>query len=138
VLRRSSFQTEKGKSQVPKEYINPTGVPAHPYFTRVLSITSLSKLVYIGGQVPSDDQYKPIHVGDIRAQFIEVIESLTGQLKAIGATWDDVVFRRMYAPGRSCLHETLRSGQDVSVALDAPIAEHVDWRDRAVESGFTR
>ena len=33
---------------------------------------------------------------DIRAQFIAVIESLTVQLKAIGATWDDVVFRRMY------------------------------------------
>ena len=82
---------------MPKEYINPPGVPAHPYFTRVLSITSPSKLVYIAGQVPSDDQYKPVHVGDIRAQFIAVIESLTVQLKAIGATWDDVVFRRMYA-----------------------------------------
>jgi enamine deaminase RidA (YjgF/YER057c/UK114 family) len=52
---------------MPKEYINPPGVPAHPYFTRVLSITSPSKLVYIAGQVPSDDQYKPVHVGDIRA-----------------------------------------------------------------------
>jgi enamine deaminase RidA (YjgF/YER057c/UK114 family) len=82
---------------MPKEYINPPGVPAHPYFTRVLSITAPSKLVYIAGQVPSDDQYKPVHVGDIRSQFIAVIDSLTVQLKAIGATWDDVVFRRMYA-----------------------------------------
>ena len=57
---------------MPKEYINPTGVPAHPYFTRVLSITSPSKLVYIAGQVPSDEHYKPVHVGDIRAQFIAV------------------------------------------------------------------
>jgi enamine deaminase RidA (YjgF/YER057c/UK114 family) len=81
---------------MPKEYINPPGVHAHPYFTRVLGITSPSKLVYIAGQVPSDNQYKPVHVGDSRSQFIAVIESLTVQLKAIGATWDDVVFRRIY------------------------------------------
>jgi enamine deaminase RidA (YjgF/YER057c/UK114 family) len=82
---------------MPKEYINPPGVPQHPYFTRVLTVTAPSKLVYIAGQVPSDGDYKPVHVGDIRAQFIAVLDSLTVQLKAIGASWDDVVFRRMYA-----------------------------------------
>jgi enamine deaminase RidA (YjgF/YER057c/UK114 family) len=82
---------------MPKEYINPPGVPKHPYFTRILSITKPSTLIYMAGQVPSDESYKPVHVADIRSQFIAVLDSLAVQLKAIGATWDDVVFRRMYA-----------------------------------------
>jgi enamine deaminase RidA (YjgF/YER057c/UK114 family) len=82
---------------MPKEYINPPGVPRHAYFTRILSVTAPSKLVYIAGQVPSDDSFRPIHTGDIRAQFIAILDLLTVQLKAIGATWEDVVFRRMYA-----------------------------------------
>jgi enamine deaminase RidA (YjgF/YER057c/UK114 family) len=82
---------------MPREYLNPPGVPKHWYFTRVLSIEAPSKLIYIAGQVPSDGNYKPVHVGDIRAQYLAVLEGLTVQLKAAGATWDDVVFRRMYA-----------------------------------------
>jgi hypothetical protein len=83
---------------MPKEYINPPGVPQHPYFTLVLTVTAPSKLVYIAGQVPSDGDYKPVHVGDIRAQFIAVLDSLTVQLKAIGASWDDA-FRPANAIG---------------------------------------
>jgi enamine deaminase RidA (YjgF/YER057c/UK114 family) len=82
---------------VPREYINPPGVPKHPYFTRILSITEPSKLIYIAGQVPSGEHHEPVHVGDIRAQFIAVLDALTVQLNAVGATWDDVAFRRAYA-----------------------------------------
>jgi enamine deaminase RidA (YjgF/YER057c/UK114 family) len=82
---------------MPKEYINPPGVPKHWYFTRILSVKAPSKLIFIAGQTPADENYKPIHPGDIRAQYLAVLSDLTLQLKAIGATWDDVVFRRMYA-----------------------------------------
>ncbi|CAM2154663.1 Aminoacrylate peracid reductase RutC [Pararobbsia alpina] len=82
---------------MPKQYINPPGLPKHPYYTRVLSVTEPSTLIYIAGQVPSDDNGKPVHAGDIRSQFIAVLHALTVQLKAAGATWDDVVFRRAYA-----------------------------------------
>jgi enamine deaminase RidA (YjgF/YER057c/UK114 family) len=82
---------------MPKAYINPPGVPKHWYFTRILTVEAPSKLVYIAGQVPSDENYKPIHRGDIRAQYLATLDALTVQLKAINATWDDVVFRRMYA-----------------------------------------
>jgi enamine deaminase RidA (YjgF/YER057c/UK114 family) len=33
----------------------------------------------------------------LRAQYTAVLDGLTLQLKAAGATWDDVVFRRMNA-----------------------------------------
>jgi enamine deaminase RidA (YjgF/YER057c/UK114 family) len=96
LLRVRSQQQRKEKA-MPREYINPPGVPQHWYFTRVLSITKPSKLIYIAGQVPSDEHYQPVHRGDIRAQYLAVLDGLTIQLKAIGASWDDVVFRRMYA-----------------------------------------
>ncbi|BFG77274.1 RidA family protein [Paraburkholderia terrae] len=82
---------------MPKEYINPPGLSRHAYYTRILSITEPSKLIYIAGQVPADKHASPVHVGDIRAQFIAVLDALTVQLQAVGATWDDVVFRRAYA-----------------------------------------
>ena len=80
-----------------REYINPPGVPKRVHYTRVLTIDKPSKLIYIAGQTPADDNYQPLHPGDVRAQYIAVLDGLTPQLKAACATWDDVVFRRMYA-----------------------------------------
>ena len=82
-----------------REYINPPGVPQRVHYTRVLKIYKPSKLIYIAGQTPADDKYQP---GDVRAQYIVVLAGLTLQLKAAGATWDDVVFRRVRGR-RPCL-----------------------------------
>ena len=80
-----------------REYINPPGLFKHTHYTRVLTVEKPSKLIYIAGQTPADDKYQPVHAGDVRAQYIAVLEGLTLQLDAAGATWDNVVFRRMYA-----------------------------------------
>ena len=82
---------------MPHEYLNPPGLFHHPNYTRVLTVEKPSKLIYIAGQTPADDNYQPLHPGDLRAQYAAVLDGLTLQLKAAGATWDDVVFRRMYA-----------------------------------------
>lgn len=80
-----------------REYINPPGLFKHTHYTRVLTIDKPSKLIYIAGQTPADEKYQPVHLGDLRAQYIAVLEGLTLQLNAAGASWDNVVFRRMYA-----------------------------------------
>jgi enamine deaminase RidA (YjgF/YER057c/UK114 family) len=80
-----------------KQYINPPGLFHHPNYTRVLTVEKPSKLIYIAGQTPADGNYQPLHRGDLWAQYAAVLDGLTLQLKAAGATWDDVVFRRMYA-----------------------------------------
>jgi enamine deaminase RidA (YjgF/YER057c/UK114 family) len=82
---------------VSREYINPPGLFKHVHYTRVLTVEKPSKLIYIAGQTPADDKYQPVHPGDHRAQYIAVLQDLTLQLTAAGATWDNVVFRRMYA-----------------------------------------
>ncbi|MBR0785153.1 RidA family protein [Bradyrhizobium iriomotense] len=81
---------------MPKQYINPPGLSTSTAFTRILSVTAPAKLIYIAGQVPTDRESRPLHVGDIRAQYIAILDALTIQLKAAGAAWDDVVFRRTY------------------------------------------
>jgi enamine deaminase RidA (YjgF/YER057c/UK114 family) len=65
----------------------------------VLTIEKPSKLIFIAGQTPADANYQPLHPGDLRGQYLAVLDGLTLQLKAAGATWDNVVFRRMYVVG---------------------------------------
>jgi enamine deaminase RidA (YjgF/YER057c/UK114 family) len=69
-----------------REYINPPGLFKHTHYTRVLTVDKPSNLIYIAGQTPADDKYQPVHPGDVRAQYIAVLEGLTLQLNAAGAT----------------------------------------------------
>lgn len=78
------------------ERINPEGVYKHPNFTRVVTVKGPIKLIFIAGQTPSDENYAAVALGDYRAQYIKVMENLEIQLEAAGATWDDVVFRRIF------------------------------------------
>jgi len=80
-----------------KDHINPPGVFRHPAFTRVITVQGPMKLVFVAGQTPSDEQYRPVAVGDYRGQYQKVLDSLTLQLRAAGASWDDVVYQRVYA-----------------------------------------
>jgi enamine deaminase RidA (YjgF/YER057c/UK114 family) len=79
-----------------KEFINPDGVYKHPAFTRVVTVTGPMKLVFIAGQTPSDDNYQPVAIGDYRGQYLKVMENLDLALKAAGASWNDVVYKRVY------------------------------------------
>src|SRR6202034_3918018 len=93
----NSIRSPQERKPMPHEYLNPPGLFHHPNYTRVLTVEKPSKLIYIAGQTPADDKYQPLHPGDLRAQYAAVLAGLTLQLKAAGASWDDVVFRRMYA-----------------------------------------
>lgn len=79
-----------------KKHINPPELFKHPSYTRIITVTGPSKLIFIAGQTPSDENYKPVAVGDMRGQYLRVMEALDLQLKAAGATWDDVVYRRLF------------------------------------------
>ena len=79
------------------EHINPPGLYKHSAYTRIVKVKNPTELIFIAGQTPADEAYQPMHPGDVRAQYLAVLEALSLQLEAAGATWDDVVFRRMYA-----------------------------------------
>jgi enamine deaminase RidA (YjgF/YER057c/UK114 family) len=97
--RRVAAPKKKGsavKERLEKRYINPPGIFKHPAFTRIVTVKGPMKLVFIAGQTPSEENYRPVAPGDYRAQYIKVMENLTLQLKAAGAGWDDVVYRRIF------------------------------------------
>ncbi|MBF6567779.1 MAG: RidA family protein [Candidatus Binataceae bacterium] len=79
-----------------REFINPPGIFKHPHFTRVVSVKGPMKILFIAGQTPSDEDYNCVAPGDYLAQYRKVMENLDVQMKAAGATWDDVVYRRMF------------------------------------------
>ena len=79
-----------------KVFINPPELYKHPSYTRVITVKGPCKFVYISGQTPSDDTYQPVAKGDYKGQYERIMEALTIQLAAAGATWADVVSRRTY------------------------------------------
>jgi len=79
------------------EHLNPPGVFKHPGFTRVVTVTGPMKLIFIAGQTPGDERTNAcVAPGDMRAQYLRVMENLEKQLRAAGARWDDVVYRRTF------------------------------------------
>ena len=76
--------------------IDPPDIFRHPAFKRVVTVQGDMKLVFIAGQTASDENYNCVAPGNYRAQYLHVMNSLDIQLKAAGARWDDVVFRRMF------------------------------------------
>lgn len=91
-----------------KEFINPPELYKHPSYSRVVTVKGPCKFIFIAGQTPSDDNYKPVAIGDYKAQYERVIEGLTIQLKAAGASWDDVVVRRVFTLDVDALQKVLR------------------------------
>jgi enamine deaminase RidA (YjgF/YER057c/UK114 family) len=79
-----------------KTFINPPELYKHPSYSRVITVKGPCEVIFIAGQTPSDDNYQPVAKGDYKAQYERILEGLTIQLKAAGATWDDVVVRRTY------------------------------------------
>jgi enamine deaminase RidA (YjgF/YER057c/UK114 family) len=79
-----------------KSVLNPDGVFRHPGFSRVTVLEGPMKLIFIAGQTPSDENYRCIAPGDMRAQYLAVMKNLELQLRAAGATFADVVYRRTF------------------------------------------
>jgi enamine deaminase RidA (YjgF/YER057c/UK114 family) len=63
---------------------------------RVVTVQGDMKMVFIAGQTASDENYQCVAPGDLRAQYLHIMKNLDIQLKAAGADWDDVVFRRIF------------------------------------------
>ena len=81
------------------ERLNPKGLFESPYFTHTVAVTGATKLVYVSGQVSYDQAGAVIGKGDMRAQTEQVFQCLTRNLKAAGATWDDVIKVNGYMVG---------------------------------------
>jgi enamine deaminase RidA (YjgF/YER057c/UK114 family) len=92
-----------------REHINPPELYRHPSFTRVVTVSGPMRLVFVSGQTPTDAQYRVVAPGDHLGQYRQVMENLDVQLKAAGATWGDVVYRRIFTLDVDALIAALRA-----------------------------
>ena len=79
-----------------KELHNPSKFDHYPAYSRAISIESPGRLHFIAGCTAGDENYNPLQKGDVVKQYYVIMEQLEESLKACGATWDDVVMRRIY------------------------------------------
>jgi enamine deaminase RidA (YjgF/YER057c/UK114 family) len=75
--------------------INPPGLYKHPAYTRVITSRG-GMIIFMAGQTPSDMNYKCVHPGDYKAQYVAVMDGIKTGLAAAGATLDNVVHRRSF------------------------------------------
>lgn len=92
-----------------KEFINPPELMKHPSYSKVITVKGPCKFIFIAGQTPSDDKYQPVHPGDYLKQYEHIMDALTVQLTAAGASWKDVVVRRVYTLDIDALIKAIRS-----------------------------
>lgn len=91
-----------------KQVINPPELHKHPAYSRVITVKGPCKFIFVAGMTPSGDNYEPVAKGDYKKQYERVIEGLTIQLKAAGATWDDVIVRRVFTLDVDALQKAMR------------------------------
>jgi enamine deaminase RidA (YjgF/YER057c/UK114 family) len=75
--------------------INPPGLYKHPAYTRVITSRG-GTIIFMAGQTPSDMNYKCVHPGDYKGQYVAVMDGIKTGLAAAGATLDNVVHRRSF------------------------------------------
>jgi enamine deaminase RidA (YjgF/YER057c/UK114 family) len=80
-----------------RELVNPEGVFAHPAYSGVATVTDPRKFHFFAGRTPADfDDYSCVAPGDYAAQYRQVMKTLDIEMKAVGAKWEDVVYRRIF------------------------------------------
>lgn len=79
-----------------RKHINTDNVFNHPAYTGIVSVSRPGTFHFFAGRTPTDENYKCVAPGDLVAQYRQCMDLLTKELEAVGATWDDVVFRRIY------------------------------------------
>ena len=70
------------------------------------------RFIFVAGQTPSDENYRCVAPGDLKGQYLKVMENLELQLHAAGAGWGDVVYRRSFVLD---MDEYLRIRKDPSL-----------------------
>jgi enamine deaminase RidA (YjgF/YER057c/UK114 family) len=80
------------------ECINPSDLPTPPTYSHVV-IAAGTRLVFVAGQEPEDEQGNLVRPGDLSAQAHQVFANVGRALHAAGAGPDDVAKITIYVVG---------------------------------------
>lgn len=73
-----------------KRFINPETISKPTGYTHVVEATG-SRIIHISGQVALDAQGNSVGIDDMQAQAEQVFQNLDAALKAVNASFEDVV-----------------------------------------------
>ena len=79
-----------------RSHIDPEGLYKHPAFSSIVSVKDPGTWHFFAGRCSVDENYECVGVGDYLTQYRKVMEILDYELTSVGASWDDVVFRRVF------------------------------------------
>jgi enamine deaminase RidA (YjgF/YER057c/UK114 family) len=83
---------------MPTQFLNPPGLCPTNGWTHVVTSTG-GKTVHISGQVSVDERGQVVGKGDLKAQTEQTFANLEVALKAVGASFRDVVKMNLYVVG---------------------------------------
>lgn len=78
-------------------FINPREVAIPTGYTNVVSVDGPRKILYISGQVSTNQKGETVGMGDLEAQARQVYANLAAILKSQGASFKDVVKLNTYS-----------------------------------------
>jgi len=105
------------------QFLNPAGLGPPPGYSHVVVAHGPGRTIYIAGQVGADGAWA-VAGGptDFRAQAVRVFENLKLALRAVGATFKDVVKTNMYLREGAADVAIFRDIRDAYVDRAAPPA----------------
>ena len=83
---------------MPTQFLNPPGLAPTNGWTQVVTSTA-GKTIYVSGQVSVDERGQLVGKGDLEAQTEQTFANLVVALRAVGASFRDVVKMNLYVVG---------------------------------------
>lgn len=91
-------------------FINTPGLFEHPNYSRAAKISGFDDLILIAGQTASDENYDCVAPGDYRMQYAHILDNLEKTLAAVGASFTDVVYQRVFVRDIDAYFDALAAG----------------------------
>ncbi len=79
-----------------RRIINPWGWQDAFGFVQAHEISGMQRVLFCAGQTSVDDEGRPLHVGDMRAQVVQAMDNLETVLREAGLGLSDVVRLNYY------------------------------------------
>jgi enamine deaminase RidA (YjgF/YER057c/UK114 family) len=102
-------------------FINPKAVSVPTGYTQVVSVDGPKKMLYISGQVSTNQKGETVGMGDLEAQTRQVYTNLLAILKSQGASFKDVVKLNTYSTQPEKVG-TVRKVRNDFISADSPPA----------------
>ena len=112
----SSASSPSNKSEFEYLSVDPSDVNYNRVYAQVRTVQGPAKFIYVAGTVDRPLDYTPgsnrCQHEDWHGQYIGLHENIERSLKAVGATWNDVVFIRRFTTDMQSFKKMFRNKEN--------------------------